>query len=390
MANDKNFKVKNGLQAGRYLQSGSALGYSDVDVSSGSYFTKTLTGNTTFTFSNPPPSGSAGSFALEVIGADVAVGYDLANASYSNKMINLSTTAQDMEGIFFKPDGLTFYALTRKNADSVKQYSLTTAWDISTCSTTATHSFDVSSENNSSEGLFFKPDGTKMYVAGYVPSSFVYEYDLSTAWDLSTASYNSVSVDVSADAAPYDVIFKPDGTKMYLADSNYVEEYALSTAWDITSATHTVRSSAFSTIGGNTNVTALAFNADGSKMFAGSATGGRISEYDLTTAYDVSTLQTSTVDYYVTSADASFTDIGAIFFGDGAGKMYLSWRGAGRVYQFNTEASAPATITYPSSVKWSGATTPDAPAAGEKDVYTFVTTDGGTTYYGKQAGDAVA
>ncbi len=390
MANDKNFKVKNGLQAKRYLQSGSALGYSDVDMSLGSYFTKTLSANTTFTFSNPPASGSAGSFALEVTGADVAVGYDLANASYSNKMINLSTTAQDMEGIFFKPDGLTFYAVTRKDADSVKQYSLTTAWDISTCSTTATSSITVQTQNNSMEGLFFKPDGTKMYLAGSFPNQEVYEYDLSTAWDLSTASYNSVSLDVSANATPWDVIFKPDGTKMYLADSNYVEEYALSTAWDITSATHTVRSSAFSTIGGNTNVPALAFNADGSKMFAGSATGGRINEYDLTTAWDVSTLQTSTVDYYVTSADASFTDIGAIFFGDGAGKMYVTWRGGGRVYQFNTEASAPATITYPSSVKWSGATTPDAPAGGEKDVYTFVTTDGGTTYYGKQAGDAVA
>jgi hypothetical protein len=361
-----------------------------ADLSSATYFTHTLTGDTTLRFENPPPSGTAGSFALEVTGADVAVGYDLANASYSNKTINLSTTAQDMEGIFFKPDGLTFYALTRKNADSVKQYSLTTAWDISTCSTTATHSFDVSSQTNSGMGLFFKPDGTKMYVPDYFPNQVIYEYDLSTAWDLSTASYNSVSLDVSANAEPWDVIFKPDGTKMYLADNNYVEEYSLSTAWDITSATHTVRSSAFTTIGGTSSVNALAFNADGSKMFAGSASSGRINEYDLTTAWDVSTLQTSTVDYYVTSADASFTDIGAIFFGDGAGKMYVTWRGAGRVYQFNTEASAPATITYPSSVKWSGATTPDAPAGGEKDVYTFVTTDGGNTYYGKQAGDAVA
>jgi len=79
-----------------------------------------------------------------------------------------------------------------------------------------------------------------------------------------------------------------------------------------------------------------------------------------------------------------------MIFGNNATKMYLSLAGSGRVYQYSTSASTPATITYPSSVKWSGATTPDAPAGGEKDVYTFVTTDGGTTYYGKQAGDAVA
>ena len=361
-----------------------------VDLKRAHHFNHTLTENTTLYFENPPPSGTASSFALEITGAAVTVGYDFANTVYANKTVNLSTTAQDMTGIFFKPDGLTFYALTAKNNDSVKQYSLTTAWDISTCSTTVAATKDVSSQNNLNHGLFFKPDGTKMYVAGYIGTVRVFEYDLTTAWDVSSATYNNNSVDVSANANPTDLFFKPDGTKMYLADGNYVEEYSLSTAWDITSATHTVRSSAFTTIGGNTTVMALAFNADGSKMFAGSATGGRINEYDLTTSWDVSTLQTSTVDYYVTAADASFTDIGAMFFGDGGGKMYVSWSGVGKAYQFTTEASTPATVTYPASVKWSGATTPDAPAAGEKDLYVFVTTDGGTTYYGKQAGDALA
>lgn len=69
MANDKTFKIKNGLSATRYLQSSAAVAASDVDMSSGSYFTKTLSASTTFTFSNPPVSGNAGSFALEIIGA---------------------------------------------------------------------------------------------------------------------------------------------------------------------------------------------------------------------------------------------------------------------------------------------------------------------------------
>ena len=69
MANNKPFKIKNGLSAKRYLQSGGALAATDIDISSGSYFTKTLSANTTFTFSNPPASGFAASFALEVTGA---------------------------------------------------------------------------------------------------------------------------------------------------------------------------------------------------------------------------------------------------------------------------------------------------------------------------------
>lgn len=48
------------------------------------------------------------------------------------------------------------------------------------------------------------------------------------------------------------------------------------------------------------------------------------------------------------------------------------------------------TLTWPASVDWAGGTAPDAPASGEKDIYTFMTVDGGTQWYGFLAGDAMA
>jgi len=48
------------------------------------------------------------------------------------------------------------------------------------------------------------------------------------------------------------------------------------------------------------------------------------------------------------------------------------------------------TITWPTSVDWAGGTAPDAPASGETDVLGFITHDGGTTWYGFLAGDALA
>lgn len=48
------------------------------------------------------------------------------------------------------------------------------------------------------------------------------------------------------------------------------------------------------------------------------------------------------------------------------------------------------TLTWPASVDWAGGSAPDAPASGETDVYTFMTVDGGTTWYGFLAGDAMA
>jgi hypothetical protein len=46
-------------------------------------------------------------------------------------------------------------------------------------------------------------------------------------------------------------------------------------------------------------------------------------------------------------------------------------------------------ITWPTSVDWAGGTAPDAPASGETDVLGFITHDGGTTWYGFLAGDAL-
>jgi len=48
------------------------------------------------------------------------------------------------------------------------------------------------------------------------------------------------------------------------------------------------------------------------------------------------------------------------------------------------------TLTWPAAVAWEGGIAPDAPANGETDVFTFMTTDGGTIWFGFNAGDAMA
>ena len=46
------------------------------------------------------------------------------------------------------------------------------------------------------------------------------------------------------------------------------------------------------------------------------------------------------------------------------------------------------TITWPTSVDWAGGSAPSAPASGEKNIYTFMSIDGGTIWYGFLAGAA--
>ena len=51
---------------GAYTSSVSAVAALDIDLSASNYFTKTIAGDSEFTFSNPPASGTVGSFTLEL------------------------------------------------------------------------------------------------------------------------------------------------------------------------------------------------------------------------------------------------------------------------------------------------------------------------------------
>lgn len=59
-------------------------------------------------------------------------------------------------------------------------------------------------------------------------------------------------------------------------------------------------------------------------------------------------------------------------------------------FTLKVSPSAAITQTWPSSVDWAGGSAPTATASGETDVFVFYTQDGGTTYYGFQAGNAMA
>jgi hypothetical protein len=72
--------------------------------------------------------------------------------------------------------------------------------------------------------------------------------------------------------------------------------------------------------------------------------------------------------------------------------VFSSPPASGISYDFTLKVTPSATVTiaWPSSVEWPSGAAPTAPANGETDVYTFFTTDNGTTYYGNQVGDAVS
>jgi hypothetical protein len=253
-------------------------GYNQVtntfDVSTGNYFADTPSVSAQYDFSN---AGDTQTWQLEVTGNQAVVGYDLANAAY---------------------DSVSFYI----NEDALPI------------------------------GLRFNNDGTKLYVLGNGTKT-VYQYTLSTAFDLSTASYDSVSFSISSqDTSPHDIVFNTDGTKMYMI--------------------------------GTTN--------------------DSIFQYTLSTAFDLSTASYDSVSFSISSQDTSPS--GMAFNNDGT-KLYMVGYVNDRIFQYTTATSTAITITWDSSIKWAGGTAPDSPANGEKDLYTITTDDAGTSYVGIQSGD---
>ena len=381
MPNDKDFKIKNGLQVGgAYIEKvGTITGNADVDLSTGNVFDYTPTANATFTFSNA--GATEHSFVLSVTGDEVAQGYDLANASYDS--VSFSVAGQDTtpKGFFFKPDGEKFYVVGGDGFD-VNEYDLSIAWDITTASYVQKYDFDL--KDFSPGGAFFKPDGTKLYMVGGTSDS-VHEYSLSTAWNISTASFSQTFSVVAQDTSPSGLFFKADGTKMYISgfSGQDINEYNLSTAWNISTASYVQN---FSISAQETRPTDLFFKPDGTLMYVIGDLGDDVNEYALSTAWDVSTA--SYVQNFSLAAQDG-TPSGFSFKPDGT-KMYVIGSVTDSIYQYSTSGTpAAATFTYPASVAWPNGVPPTAPAVGETDVLTFYTEDGGTTYNGFQAGDAM-
>ena len=217
----------------------------------------------------------------------------------------------------FKPDGTKMYVIG-SSSDSIFQYSLSTAWDVSTASYDSV-SYSVSGQETSPVGLEWKPDGTKFYVIGSTGDD-VNEYDLSVAWDLSTVTFvQSFSVSAQTGAVPAKVRFKPDGTKMYVnSETNTsIYEYVLSTPWDVSTASYNSVSYDYKLATNLTDATGLAFNDTGTELFA-IIQSSRTFGFKLGTAWDLSTVNS----YYRNVAPQEATPRSVTFKPDGT-VMYV-------------------------------------------------------------------
>ena len=240
-------------------------------------------------------------------------------------------------GMAFSNDGAKMF-VTGFLGEDINEYMLSTAFDASTA--TFVDAFSVSSQDSIPAGMAFSSDGTKMFVVGNTGND-INEYALSTAFDVSTATFVDAFSVSSQETDPTGMAFSNDGTKMFVIGNvgDDVNEYALSTAFDASTATFV---DAFSVSPQETSPTGMAFSNDGTKMFVVGIAGNKINEYALSAAFDASTAAFADVTFSVSSQEAG--PQGMAFSSDGA-KMFVVGAQNDRINEYTLSSVYPITVT---------------------------------------------
>ena len=138
------------------------------------------------------------------------------------------------------------------------------------------------------------------------------------------------NLDISDDeGSATGITFKPDGTKMYITgiDMDKILQYNLTTAFDITSA---ALEKSVDISGAETRAQDVKFNSDGTVIFLLGKSGAGIDRWSLSTPYDIGS---------ITAADTTFTSIGGdprgLAFNNNGTKMFVLNQTNTRVEEYN-------------------------------------------------------
>ena len=366
--------VNAGATAGEWADAGGGGGFSPVSVGGTSkslnlgsynYFDGgTITGNTTVSFSSVPTNHR---WTYSYQGATVGGEYEINTAVHENNF-SVSDRESNPYGIYVSPDGYHLY-IAGNTANDIFQYSMSTPYDLDTAS--YVREKNIASQDVTPQGVTFKSDGTKMYMVGSSTDS-AWQWSLSTAWDISTtgspSSFNTNSGGAPSEASPSGLEWSTDGTQLYISgfSRDSIRQFSFISAFDLASTATYVRE--FSVQSPEDNLQGVRFKPDGTEMFVVGYTTDSIRQYSLSTAWDISTAS-YTDDFDILPYESSVRDLS---FTDSGKKVYTIGSGPDLVNQFSV-GNVP-TVTFPASV--SGTTQKAKPST--RASYEFVTTNGGT------------
>jgi hypothetical protein len=217
------------------------------------------------------------------------------------RSITTQATATPTRGFAFGAAGTKLFEIAEGSGSGViSESTLSTAFDLSTASFTQS----INSQDTEIQSIAFSDDGTQMFVA-HQNSDQIFESSLSTAFDLSTASL-STTFDTQTGFVR-GVLFSPDGTRFYesgivSASSTKIFQFEVSNPFDLSTATLT---GSIESNGGQPS--GLAISPDGTRFFE---IGPGEDELTLRFLSDPFDITTATLHQTISKPDtANFTDV---------------------------------------------------------------------------------
>ncbi len=196
----------------------------------------------------------------------------------------------NMQDIFWHPDGMMYWILGATN-DNIKEYTCDVPWRLEDSS--LTYTFSVSTWETVPTTLYWHESGDFFFIGGLAGDD-INRFDCTTAWDVSTATFTSKSGGINL--GPYELHFEPSGTQVWLTESIssvwYINRYELTSAWDPTTLQLTENKSY---VAGNQKASNWGWSADGKHGWMGSESNGYMQSYWFSTPYDWTTAMSDAV-----------------------------------------------------------------------------------------------
>ena len=262
--------------------------------------------------------------------------FDATKLIYRKGQDLVDGSKNNLQAIFLRPDGTRMY-VADQNTLTITEWTLATPFEIDTATINASNQLGISTQVQNIYDLFIRDDGTKLFTVGRgAQAPFVTqlnEFTLSSAWDLTsdTAAGIETATTIANETNTHRALEVVDtGSRIITISPTTATLYSydLSTAFDITSIS-------FDTSQALTDDAApsdFAMSEDGTQMVVLGGDTERVIEYTLGTAYDVTTVAVAATSTLSVGAGATLS---MTIKEDGERAYILNSSGIGSQYHFS-------------------------------------------------------
>ena len=218
-------------------------------------------------------------------------------------------TSYDFYGIYLSPIGDKMYVVETDNSVII-EYNLSSSWEIST----ASYIQNISTLDIGVAHIYFKNDGSKLYQSS-INSDAIIQFTCSKAWNISSCTSDNKNVS-SKGNAPTGFSISPDGYTLLMIDRgtgyDKILQFSLTTPWDISTATYddiNLSTQSFVPEG-------LFVSSDGYHLYESDDIDARIYKYNCLSSWDLSSCSYSGDSYNlgIYGTGVFWKDDGEIFY----------------------------------------------------------------------------